>query len=424
MAWHNTEKDRIRHLLLLTIGPTMRVSQLLSLAPYPLTLLQGDRCMDGNRIQVVIFFRSVVAISATIVTLASQFVLFFFYPNLLYQPTVPIFIVILYYIVSVLQGMTVAKMLIGCERRRAEYEGYFAEVLPLVKETVEQSDCQLTIRQRNVAKALLAFYSTVALLLPCVMATVLQDIGSIPYSIAQFVPFGVSYLILVQYYCVYVHLSAILRKLNERLAPIVNNTSSIGTHSAFRAKPVVYNILGQPLPSSKPGINHQDQIEQLRLLHVKVMEIAGHLSVNFGVVIILIVVAAFASVNIDLLELYQCIKLGNLGPVYIVLKFLFAAIKFSFYVLIAYPNRMIQNEIEHYISQLVNVKDVHEACGMITLDMKLITNIEHYISQISNLHDIQQVCGMITLYMKLVCNVVVAITSIMVVLIQFADSGL
>uniref|UniRef100_A0A182S4R3 Uncharacterized protein n=1 Tax=Anopheles funestus TaxID=62324 RepID=A0A182S4R3_ANOFN len=163
--------------------------------------------------------------------------------------------------------------------------------------------------------------------------------------------------------------------------------------------------------------NHLEQIEQLRLLNIRALEIARSLGGNFGTVIVLIVVAAFASVNIELLELYQSLKLGNLGPLYIVLKFLFAGIKFSFYILIAYPNRLIQNENQHTIFMLYRIK--RTSC---TLD----TNgaIEHYISQICNLHDIHQACGMITLDMKLISNVVAAITSIMVVLIQFSDTGL
>uniref|UniRef100_A0A182QHT8 Gustatory receptor n=1 Tax=Anopheles farauti TaxID=69004 RepID=A0A182QHT8_9DIPT len=345
MAWKDTEKDKIRHLLRQTIGATMRLSQFLSLAPYPLTVFQGDHSMLGSRVQVVIFLRQVFAVFVTILTIASQFVLFFFYSNLLYQPTVPIFIVILYYIVNILQTITVANMLVGCERRRMQYEGYFAGVLPLVKETIEQSDCKRTVWYRNAGKALLVFYTTVAILMPCVMAMIIQDIGCIPYAIAQFIPYTVSYLILNQYFCVFVHLSSILRKLNERLPPFVNIDLAIGSHSAFGEKPMVFNILGQPLSPPKLCHNHLDQIEKLRLLHVQVMEIASSLSENFGIVIILIVIAAFASVNIELLELYQCIKLNNIGPTYIVLKFMIAIIKFSFYFLIAYPNRLIQEEV-------------------------------------------------------------------------------
>ncbi|XP_049293153.1 putative gustatory receptor 59f isoform X5 [Anopheles funestus] len=288
-------------------------------------------------------------------------------------------------------------MLIGCESRRTNYEGYFAEVLSLIKETAHQSDCKTTIYFRNTVKVLLFLYSTVALLVPIIMTSITQEIGTIPYIITHTVPFVVSYLILMQYYSVFVHVSSILRKVNERLVSLMN--VKLPLESDFlRQKYTVYNILGHPLSSSKMENNHLEQIEQLRLLNVRALEIAGSLSAKFGTVIVLIVVAAFASVNIELLELYQSLKLGNLGPLYIVLKFLFAGIKFSFYILIAYPNRLIQNENQHTIFMLYRIK--RTSC---TLD----TNgaIEHYISQISNLHDIHQACGMITLDMKLISNV-------------------
>uniref|UniRef100_A0A182TCN8 Gustatory receptor n=1 Tax=Anopheles maculatus TaxID=74869 RepID=A0A182TCN8_9DIPT len=240
-------------------------------------------------------------------TVASQFALFFYYPNVLYQPTVPIFIVILYYIVNVLQALTTGNMMIGQQRRRLNYEGYFAE-----------------------------------------------HIATIPYVIAHTVPFIVSYLILTQYYCVYIHLASIMRKLNERLVPLMSIRLPLES-DMLRQKPNVYNILGQPLASLRVENNHLDQIEHLRLLHVRALEIASNLGGKFGFVIILIVVAAFASVNIELLELYQCVKLGNLGPLFIVLKFLFAGIKFSFYILIAYPNRLIQQEVVAAITSIMVV---------------------------------------------------------------------
>uniref|UniRef100_A0A182MR74 Gustatory receptor n=1 Tax=Anopheles culicifacies TaxID=139723 RepID=A0A182MR74_9DIPT len=199
------------------------------------------------------------------------------------------------------------------------------------------------------------------------MTLILSEIGTIPCVITHAIPFIVSYLILMQYYSVLIHLSSILRKLNERLVPLMN-MKPLGSPLLLQ-KHHVYNILGQSI-----NFGHLEQIEQLRLMHVRGLEIAGRLSGNFGMVIVLIVVAAFASVNIELLELYQSIKLGNLGKLYIVMKFLFAATKLSFYILIAYPNRLIQNEIEHYITQISILQDIHQACGMINLDMRLISN--------------------------------------------------
>uniref|UniRef100_A0A182WBC1 Gustatory receptor n=1 Tax=Anopheles minimus TaxID=112268 RepID=A0A182WBC1_9DIPT len=416
MAWINTETDRLRQQLRNTIGPAVWISQCLSLAPYPLSLFQKKCSTDGVRFRVITFFRYMFGILTTALTIASQFVLFIYYPYLLYQPKVPIFIVILYYIVNILQSMTIAIMMIGCEARRGNYEGYFINVLSLINDTEPQRDCQTTIWYRNTVRALLFFYATVTLVLPIIMASVLQEVATIPYVITHIIPFVVSYLILMQYYCVLIHVSSILRKLNERLVPLMNMKSHL--ESGFlRQKHHVYNILGQSLSSSRVENNHLEQIEKLRLMHVRALDIAGSLSGKFGTVIILIVVAAFASVNIELLELYQCVKLGNLGPLYIVMKFLFAVIKFSFYILIAYPNRLIQNENQRTLFMLYKIK--RTSCTLETNGA-----IEHYISQITNLQDIHQACGMINLDMKLISNVVAAITSIMVVLIQFSDTGL
>uniref|UniRef100_A0A182PZ72 Gustatory receptor n=1 Tax=Anopheles epiroticus TaxID=199890 RepID=A0A182PZ72_9DIPT len=394
----------------------MRLSQCLSLAPYPLSVFQGSYSMRSVRIRIIIFFRYTFALLVTIATISAQFVLYFYFSSIMYQPQVPIFIVILYYIVSVLQTMTTGNMMIGCEQRQTDYEGYFQEVLELIKETVHQRDCKTVIWYRYAVRASLILYCTVALLIPIIMATVTQDIATIPYVIAHTIPFIVSSLILNQYFCVFVHLTTILKKLNERLTALVSMSPVPEPGYALqREKPLVYNVLGQSLESLKLERNRLEQIEELRILHVRTVQTAGNLSTKFGVVIVLIVVAAFASVNIELLELYQCIKLGNLSPLHMVMKFLFAAIKFSFYILIAYPNRMIQNEIEHFISQISNLHDVHQACGMINLDMKLISNVSEHHAEEGNLSKIA---------VPYFPQVVAAITSIMVVLIQFSDSRL
>ncbi|XP_053674646.1 uncharacterized protein LOC128724949 [Anopheles nili] len=431
MAWKDTEKDKMRHQLRMTIGATTRVSQILSLAPYPLTLFQGDHCdVNSDRNQVVIFFRHLFAIFITGATVASQFVLFFFYPDLLYQPTAPAFIKILYYIVNVLQSLTVANLMIGCERRRLQYEGYFSEVLQLIRATIEQSDCEETIWYRNTAKALLIAYSTVTVLLPFIIATVHMGIGTIPYAIAQVVPFTISYLILAQYYCVYVHLSSIARKLNKRLTKLVSINSPLEQGEQRKGKSIAYDFVTRSVSTVKEIHISSDQIDQLRLLHVQTIEITNSLCINFGLVIILIVVAAFASINIELLEMYQSIRHPTLTPLTIFMKFIFAMIKFSFFVLIAYPNRLIQNENQSTLFMLYKIRRssyAPDVNGVIKNEKQMIRailfQIEHYISQIANLQDVYQACGMINLDMKLISNVVAAITSIMVVLIQFADSS-
>uniref|UniRef100_A0A182K2A3 ATP synthase F(0) complex subunit e, mitochondrial n=1 Tax=Anopheles christyi TaxID=43041 RepID=A0A182K2A3_9DIPT len=375
MAWNDTEIDRLRHQLRHNIGTTVRLAQCLSLAPYPLSLFQGNYSMRSVRLRILIGFRYTFSILVTIATVTAQFVMFYYFPYVMYQPKVPIFIVILYYIVSILQTMTTGNMMIVCDHRRSEYEGYFQEVLQLIKETEHQSDCKTTIMYRNIAKALLVLYCIAALTVPTVMAMVLWDIATIPYVVAQTVPFVVSFLILNQYFSVFIHLTSILRKMNERLASLVSMLPA-PEQDRMRAKPLVYNVFGQSVESLKTESSRLEQIEQLRILHVRTVQTAGNLSEKFGIVIILIAVAAFASVNIELLEFYQCIKLGTLTPSLILMKFIYAVTKFSFYILIAYPNRLIQKEIEHFVSQISNLHDVHQACGMITLDMKLISNVK------------------------------------------------
>ncbi|KFB45738.1 AGAP006877-PB-like protein [Anopheles sinensis] len=386
MAWSNTDDDKLRHLLRLNVGPTMRLSQVLSLAPYPLSVLQTNCSVTSVKVKVVIFIRLLLAIGVTFTTVASLFVLFFYYPELLYNPTVPIFIKILYYIGNTLQIVTVANLLIGCEKRRLQYERYFDQILVLVRNTASQSDCQQTIWYRNTTKALLVIFCSTALLLPVGFGSVMLDIGVIPYMVAQIVPFIVSTLILLQYYSVFVHLASILRKLNERIEPLTGEKST------------AYVLHGKDysLHALTMGETYFQLIEHLRLLHLQTMDIAGVLSENIALIIVLIVVATFASVNIELLELYQSIKYGTLSPFHIILKAFYAGTKFFFYVLIAYPNWLIQIEnqrtivmlykikrascsddtngaIEHYVSQISNMQGVHEACGMVNLDMKLIS---------------------------------------------------
>ncbi|EAA45475.1 AGAP006877-PB [Anopheles gambiae str. PEST] len=416
MAWNDTEIDRLRHQLRQNISPTVRLSQCLSLAPYPLSVFQRNCSTRSVRIRIIICFRYAFATCVTVAVVASQFTMFYYFPHIMYQPKVPIFIVILYYIVSILQTLTTGNMMIGCEQRRAEYEGYFEEVLHLMKETAHQPDCKTTIWYRHVTKVLLALYCIASLTVPIVMTTILWDIATIPYVMAQTVPFVVSSLILNQYFCVFVHLTSILRKMNERLARFLNMLPGSATEPPvqLRGKPLIYNVLGESL---KMESSRLDQLEQLRLLHVRTVQTAGSLSEKFGIVIILIVIAAFASVNIELLEFYQSIKLGTLTPTTIFMKFLYAASKFSFYILIAYPNRLIQQENQKALFMLYRIK-------RISCSVELNEAIEHFISQISNLHDVHQACGMLNLDMKLISNAVAAITSIMVVLIQFSDTGL
>uniref|UniRef100_A0A182JBW8 Gustatory receptor n=1 Tax=Anopheles atroparvus TaxID=41427 RepID=A0A182JBW8_ANOAO len=346
MAWNHTDDEKMRHLLRLTIGPTMRLSQILSVAPYPLSLFQRNYSLASVQVQLVIFVRLLVAIAVAVLTVSSFLVLFFYYPKLLYLPTVPMFIKILYYIGSFLQVLTVGNLLIGCEHRRPQYETYFERALVLVRNTASQGDCQQTVWYRNTIKALLVIYSSVVLMFPFASASVLFDIGTIPYTIVHLVPFTVSALILLQYYCVSVHLSSISRKLNDRLETLAAGTAWGQPETHLKS---VYVPHGQDhsFHPVKPGESLFQRIEQLRLLHVQLWEMASVLFDNFSPVIILILVSTFASVNIDLLELYQCAKHATLSPFQLVLKGLYAGIKFFFYFLIAYPNRLNQKEVKN-----------------------------------------------------------------------------
>ncbi|XP_050094151.1 putative gustatory receptor 59f [Anopheles aquasalis] len=221
----------------------------------------------------------------------------------------------------------------------------------------------------------------------------MDHIGSLPLTIVYVVPYTVSFMILLQYYSVFVHLWSCLRKLNIKLTPIVQGYGYL----PYTGESVTFLNLTRN-GKDDPMSPQQEVIEKLRMVHLKAMNVAGNVNTNFGLVIILIVVAVFASINVELLELYQYIKNGRIGPGHIVLKFLYTCFKFFFYYLIAHPNRMIQSEneqtlillysirktacsdetnsaIEHYVSQISNLRNVHQACGMIDLDMKLISNV-------------------------------------------------
>ncbi|XP_035789755.1 uncharacterized protein LOC118465536 [Anopheles albimanus] len=411
MAWYDTKQDKVRQLVYPTIGLTLRLSQYISLTPYPLSILQHrDRLTTGSvRTKLILAAQKILAFAITGGLVVSLFVLFFCFPRLLYESTVPIFIKILYYIVNAVQILMVANLTIGCEGKRDRYEQYLRDVFELVQQIATIEDCPQTIRNRKAIKVLLALYTILSLLLPIGLVTAMDHIGSLPLTIVYVVPYTVSFMILLQYYSVFVHLWSCLRKLNIKLTPIVRGNGYL----PYNDKSVTFLNLTRKDDPTRPQL---EIIEKCRMLHLQTMNIAGGVNTNFGLVIILIVVAVFASINVELLELYQYIKNGHIGPTHIVLKCLYTCFKFFFYYLIAHPNWMIQSENEQMLFLLYSIRKT--ACSDETNSA-----IEHYVSQISSLRNVHQAGGMIDLDMKLISNAVAGVTSIMVVLIQFSDSA-
>ncbi|XP_058066395.1 uncharacterized protein LOC131216015 [Anopheles bellator] len=399
MAWSEMGQDRIREALRQTIGVTMGLSQLLTLAPYPLSILQDDCSTTSVRARATLFVRTLFSFSVIVAEVVSLFVVFFYYPHLLYPESVPIFIKILYYIVNAVQIALVGNLLMACERRRDRYEHTFAQMSSLLEQIANTEDCSGTIWHKKTIKVVLALYISIALLIPVGMVTAMGNIGALPFTVAYLVPYTASFMILIQYYECNVYLWAILHKLDEELVAL------------GRGEEDVEQLTGKFVPNRSVKIYyvaaypHFGIIERLRQLHINTMEIVADLNCNFGFVIILIVVAVFASVNIELLEVYQCIKDGTLSEGHIALKFLYTGARFSFYILIAYPNRLIQTQNERTIFHLFKIR--RASCSEETnATVRYLHDfqIEHYIGQISNLREIHQACGMINLDMKLLSN--------------------
>ncbi|XP_049546076.1 uncharacterized protein LOC125957431 [Anopheles darlingi] len=179
----------------------------------------------------------------------------------------------------------------------------------------------------------------------------MDHIGSLPLTIVYVVPYTVSFMILLQYYSVFVHLWSCLRKLNIKLTPIVRGNGYLPHND----KSVTFLTLTRT-EKEGPRSPQLEVIEKLRILHLQTMNIAGNVNTNFGLVLILIVVAVFASINVELLELYQYIKNGRMGPAHIVLKLLYTCFKFCFYYLIANPNWMIQSENDQMLILLYSIR--------------------------------------------------------------------
>ncbi|XP_049293151.1 uncharacterized protein LOC125768891 isoform X3 [Anopheles funestus] len=157
-------------------------------------------------------------------------------------------------------------------------------------------------------------------------------------------------------------------------------------------------------------------IEKLSILHIALMHVVRDGNKQFGVLMLMILLSSFIQINMVLIELYHNISHPMLPEYSLWIYFLHALIHFTFFLTIAKSNHSIQQQNERTMLLL------HEFKCSWSSEQNMV--IEHYISQICNLHDIHQACGMITLDMKLISNVVAAITSIMVVLIQFSDTGL
>uniref|UniRef100_A0A182NZ64 Gustatory receptor n=1 Tax=Anopheles dirus TaxID=7168 RepID=A0A182NZ64_9DIPT len=396
----------------------LNVAQFLGFLPFPSYVLQQDVERHHFRTRVLRCLNAAIAMFIFGTSAASYVTLYVYYPDLVYKKHAAV-LQIMYHMENGLKVLMVLVALLGPRIGASHLRRTIDDIV----QTMQYFD---RVGRIEVALGAVATISKRLMLVYCVHSVIItvsvwlstEHPISTLLNVSYLAPYMVIAVNILQYHALLSSIGAIVGCLNENLREVTlqqnrNEQRPYGKHTTT----ISYIKLGD----AKDVKSHRSHvvvatIEKLSTLHAALMRQTRNANRHFGVLMLIILLSTFIQINMLLLELYHNISHPEMPEFCLWILFLHAIVHFTFFFVIARSNHAIQQENECTLLLLHEFK-----CSW---NNEQNMTIEHYISQISNLHDIHQACGMITLDMKLVSNVVAAITSIMVVLIQFADSGL
>ncbi|EAA45476.1 AGAP006877-PA [Anopheles gambiae str. PEST] len=394
----------------------LNIAQLAGFLPFPAYVLRQDVERLHFRTLVLTCLNLTFAVLIFLTSFVCYLAMYIYYPDLMYKENLPAVLQIMYHVENWLRVVMVLIALVGPRLSGR----YFRETIDTLVHIMKLFDRATKIESiltaiSVITNRLLLLYGLHALIITVTVWISTEHPVSTLLNVSYLAPYVTIAVYILLYRALLASIAGIVGCLNDNLREItiqdrIDPRRTYGKHTT-----ISYIMLqeGKERVTSPLDVA---TIVRLSTMHMALMRLARAANKHFGVLMLIIVLSTFIQINMLLLELYHNISHPVMPEYCLWVLFLHAIVHFTFFFVIATSNHAIQQENERTMLLLHEFKCSWSSEQNMT--------IEHFISQISNLHDVHQACGMLNLDMKLISNAVAAITSIMVVLIQFSDTGL
>ncbi|XP_041768287.1 uncharacterized protein LOC121591627 [Anopheles merus] len=403
-------------LLLKKFNLLLTAAQLAGFLPFPAYVLRQDVERLHFRTLVLTCLNLTFAVLIFLTSFACYLAMYIYYPDLMYKENLPAVLQIMYHVENWLRVVMVLVALAGPRLSGR----YFRETIDTLVHIMKLFDRPVKIENiltaiSVITNRLLLLYGLHALIITVTVWISTEHPVSTLLNVSYLAPYVTIAVYILLYRALLASIAGIVGCLNDNLREItlqdrIDPRRTYGKHTT-----ISYIMLQEGKERETPHLDVAT-IVRLSTMHMAMMRLARAANKHFGLLMLIIVLSTFIQINMLLLELYHNISHPVMPEYCLWVLFLHAIVHFTFFFVIATSNHAIQQENERTMLLLHEFKCSWSSEQNMT--------IEHFISQISNLHDIHQACGMLNLDMKLISNAVAAITSIMVVLIQFSDTGL
>ncbi|XP_052859748.1 uncharacterized protein LOC128266998 [Anopheles cruzii] len=159
------------------------------------------------------------------------------------------------------------------------------------------------------------------------------------------------------------------------------------------------------------------ELERLRMQHKDLHELMLYINDGFGKLLLSTFLAIVVVVNVELLELYQYFRRGVLSVSvgsHILYALVWLLLHLVLLLLIVYPNHAMHNERMRTGLLLFELPGMDSERGD--------HGIMHFSQQILHQRQPYKACGIITLNLSIISTIVGALSTCLVILIQFASN--
>uniref|UniRef100_A0A182Y839 Gustatory receptor n=1 Tax=Anopheles stephensi TaxID=30069 RepID=A0A182Y839_ANOST len=389
-------------LLVHTFRDVILLSQWCCTTPYPL-----DPFQYATPHQQAIIKRLRRIASAFLVTIifAAPFLLYFMDSGQIYVYSIPLSIKLMYYVQTAIQTSSMAYVLLVYQFRTNIHRFYIDRLVCVLEEFGRQDiDTHLGTLRRNIRRTLPVILLYILLI---VTGYILREQSwtAVPKIVIFLATQLMATSLTLLYVAIFGTVSILLRQMNDTLESILHGGST--------------NDNCVPLVSKPVRLTRDDErtVEKIRSLQLKLLQIVLRINGGeYGQLLIMILLATFIFLNIELLQLYQGIRVGAFSFDVIGSKLLNTAHKIGMLFMFTYPNRLIQTQNIRGLKVLYELNKPGNDARCIEITNRFITQTSLFLEKA------HEVYGMISIDMTLILSIVGGLTNILVVLVQFSDA--
>uniref|UniRef100_A0A182PZ76 Gustatory receptor n=1 Tax=Anopheles epiroticus TaxID=199890 RepID=A0A182PZ76_9DIPT len=401
MCLIKTDKDFYQYLLKKQFLWMVNIAQCLGFLPYPFTfqLQNGARqCFFKKMLKILNRTVGLLLISTVLICIVS---LYIYYPHYMFEEDYPPVLNIAYHLENWLKVLTVLVTVLYPQFSEAYYRKTVESLVQIMMHYDHAWRIEnVLVSAATVSKRLLVVFLIDDLTIATGLYFIVEHTPWILINLCYIPPFIAIVNSVLHYYVLFATISGIISCLNDTLCGIsVDEKNGQRSYGELETRRSHVNMMA---------------IDKLLNLHKALILLTWKTNAHYGMVLLIIMLYSFIQIGVILAELY--LESSDLPLVFIWICTAHATIYFMIFLIIACANYAVQKENERTLLLLHDFNCVW--------NRELNAAIEYYITQISNLQDVHQACGMINLDMHLIPNVLAAITSILFILMQFADARL